>query len=774
MEKNKIAQLPHKFKITPHIILLFTLWTVVILVLVSINIFHLQQTTREIAIREARSNFNKDQAIRSWSTTHGGVYVPIAASTPPNPYLSHVQERDLTSPVGKKLTLMNPAYMIRQMNENFAEEYGVQGHITSLKPLRPENKADAWEKMALESFELGIKEVVEFTEVNGRPFVRLMQPMKTKQGCLKCHAHQGYKAGDIRGGVAIALPLDSLIESQNNNIVTQSVSLFILWLFGSCFVFFEGNRLKKLAEVHNNTLENVQEMKERLEFVVKGARVGTWDLNVQTGELLLNKRWADMLGYTLDEIKPHTSSWEKLLHPDDLKKTTHAVTELIEGHTPSYMTEHRLRHKSGQWIWILSVGKVLKWGHDGKALRAVGIHIDITNQKEQEIQRFEVSLQKEQLEKLESLKTMAGAIAHRFNNAMMAVQGNLELMKLTLPDGSEEYKMASNAAKAASGASQVGSMMLSYVGQQPLQLQTISISNLVGESVTALKDLFHPLISLKFYPPDQDLYCSIDQAQIKEVLASLLTNAIESLGNNKGTIEITFGTEYYVTSSFPLSFHGENIKDGIYSFCQIKDTGHGIDPENMLRIFEPFYTTRFVGRGLGLALTVGVMQSHNGAITVESSSNKGTIVRVLLPSIDPLSQRKIHSSREEGDAVQLSGNILLADDEKMVLEVAGKMLIALGYIVHTAMDGQEAVDKVLKKDTDYCAVILDISMPKLDGIDAMQTIRKINPALPIILSSGYSEDEFSFEEEQGGKPDAFLSKPFHLSDMRNSLEKLLS
>jgi hypothetical protein len=132
-----MTQLPHRFKITQHIILLFTLWSVVILALVSFNIYRLQQVTRDIAIREARSNFNKDQAIRSWSTTHGGVYVPIDASTPPNPHLSHIPERDLTSLAGKKLTLMNPAYMIRQMNEKFAEEYGVKGHITSLKPLRP-------------------------------------------------------------------------------------------------------------------------------------------------------------------------------------------------------------------------------------------------------------------------------------------------------------------------------------------------------------------------------------------------------------------------------------------------------------------------------------------------------------------------------------------------------------------------------------------------------------------------------------------------------------
>ncbi len=269
------------------------------------------------------------------------------------------------------------------------------------------------------------------------------------------------------------------------------------------------------------------------------------------------------------------------------------------------------------------------------------------------------------------------------------------------------------------------------------------------------------------------MYCSVDQLQIKEVLESILTNAAESLEKSEGSIEITFGSEYYATSSFPLPFQGRNAKDGIYLFCQIKDSGHGIDPKNLLRIFEPFYTTRFVGRGLGLAMTVGVMQSHHGAVTVESSSGEGTTFRVLLPAIGSSSQKtKYPSTDKEVETVQFSGNILFADDEEMVLEVGQKLLEALGYIVHTAMDGQEAVNKILKKDTDFCAVILDVSMPKMSGIEAMHAIRKMNPALPIVLSSGFAEDEFSFNKEQDGKPDAFLSKPFKLSDLRSNLEKI--
>jgi signal transduction histidine kinase len=246
---------------------------------------------------------------------------------------------------------------------------------------------------------------------------------------------------------------------------------------------------------------------------------------------------------------------------------------------------------------------------------------------------LESSKQQEELKRLKSLKTMAGAIAHRFNNAMMAVQGNLELMTETLPADSDELKMASRAAQAARGVSQIGSMMLSYVGQKNLHLQELSIVDLVKESISAFKSALPPTVTLNFTPPSQPLYCSIEQQQIKEVVGNILTNALESLTDNTGTIDITFGNEYFTTDSFPIPFQNDKIQDGIYTFCQIKDSGHGINSKALSQIFDPFYATKFVGRGLGLALTVGIMQTHHGAIAIKSSLYMGTTVKILLPSI---------------------------------------------------------------------------------------------------------------------------------------------
>ena len=238
----------------------------------------------------------------------------------------------------------------------------------------------------------------------------------------------------------------------------------------------------------------------------------------------------------------------------------------------------------------------------------------------------------EELRRLESLKTMAGAIAHRFNNSMMTVRGNLDMLARILPRDSEGQEMVHSAVQSAKGASQIGSVMLSYVGQRQANLQEHSLEKLFKDSVASLKDFFQAPIPMEVTSPEQSLYCLADQEQIKEVIEIILINSVESLGRDSGTIEVSFGVDFFQKNSFPVAFQGAELRDGEYVYCQVADSGHGISQKNLSRIFEPFYSTRFVGRGLGLALTVGIMQSHHGALTVESQTGQGTTVRLLLPA----------------------------------------------------------------------------------------------------------------------------------------------
>jgi signal transduction histidine kinase len=230
--KGQIISDRNQSWLATYVWLLAVSWTGVICASVAWNLLKQNQSVQEIALSEARAYFNKDQAFRLWAASHGGVYVASDERTPPNPYLAHVLDRDIETASGNQLTLMNPAYVVRQMNEEFADLYGVAGHLTSLKPLRPKNAPDDWERKALTAFSHGGKEVTEFTEVNGEPHLRLMRPMLITEKCLKCHAHQGYQVGDVRGGVGVAVPMTRLLAVERQQAAVIVLGHGGLWLIG--------------------------------------------------------------------------------------------------------------------------------------------------------------------------------------------------------------------------------------------------------------------------------------------------------------------------------------------------------------------------------------------------------------------------------------------------------------------------------------------------------------------------------------------------------------
>jgi PAS domain S-box-containing protein len=425
---------------------------------------------------------------------------------------------------------------------------------------------------------------------------------------------------------------------------------------------------------------------------------------------------------------------------------------------------------------VLQINSSLIFDEKGEIRYLIHVARDITEKTKQDLLLLQLRIQQEQAKRLESLKTMAGAIAHRFNNAMTAVLGNLEIMSESLPDNIPEKKMAAQAYQAAHGASGIGTMMLSYVGQRPLQLQTTDLAELTQECATEVRRQFKNSYALKFIPPPEPLYCSLDQQQMKEVISNILANAIEALPAQNGEIEISFGTAHFDRASFPIAFQGDAKKKGRYTFCQVRDTGQGIVPENIPYIFEPFYTTKFVGRGLGLALSLGLIQTHHGAILVKSSPGAGTTVKILLPAMEPAPEMSAAPASPPQKSIggKLSGAILVVDDDDLVLNVTQKMLEILGFTVYTAVNGLEALEMVQQQTIDFRAVVMDVSMPIMNGIEAMKEMRKCNANLPILLNSGYAEEDFPFAVEGAGKPDVFLKKPFQFAELQMNLEKLLS
>jgi diguanylate cyclase (GGDEF)-like protein len=229
-------------------------WTVVVAASGIWNVLEKRQETLALARIQASIGFDKDVLYRLWGSLHGGVYAPVTGQTQPNPYLQDVPERDITTPSGRQLTLLNPAYMTRQVHELEETVSSVRGHITSLKPIRPENAPDPWEAEALEAFQAGASEATTRTYVRGREYFRLMRPLATEAACLACHAEQGYQQGDIRGGISVSVPMMPLRALERKHIMEIGAAHAALWILGLAGVGFGARRLGR-SELERRRLE---------------------------------------------------------------------------------------------------------------------------------------------------------------------------------------------------------------------------------------------------------------------------------------------------------------------------------------------------------------------------------------------------------------------------------------------------------------------------------------------------------------------------------------
>ncbi|MHC4855649.1 MAG: Tll0287-like domain-containing protein, partial [Planctomycetota bacterium] len=266
--------------------MLLILWTVLVGSILLWSLLRQKHDTEQVARIQARDSFEKDITYRRWAAEHGGVYVPITDKTPPNSYLSHIEERDVTTRSGQSLTLVNPAYMTRQVYELELEHYGSRGHITSLNPIRPENAADDWEAEALRALKQGVKEVSSVEMIDNQQYMRLMRPMMTEQSCLKCHAEQGYKAGDLRGGISVSIPMAPIQAIARGQILTLAVGHFVLWLLGVSGVSFGGRRLKQHAQERKQTYELLRISEASYHAIFESANDAIFIHDVETGKIL--------------------------------------------------------------------------------------------------------------------------------------------------------------------------------------------------------------------------------------------------------------------------------------------------------------------------------------------------------------------------------------------------------------------------------------------------------------------------------------------------------
>lgn len=401
---------------------------------------------------------------------------------------------------------------------------------------------------------------------------------------------------------------------------------------------------------------------------------------------------------------------------------------------------------------------------------------DISDRKESEKERLELERRFLQSQKLESLGLMAGGIAHDFNNLLTTILGNLDMALSHLSPDSPAQDNLEDALQASKLAADLTRQMLAYSGKGIFKEEPIDLNDLVRENVNILRSSIPKNVDFQLCLGPDIPPISADPGRIQQVVMNLVTNAAESIDDKPGEVVLATRMEDCTRKILEKSWLENKPPPGRFVVLEVSDNGLGMDSNTVLKIFDPFFSTKFPGRGLGLAAVLGIIKACHGAIMVDTKPGEGTSIRIFFPSMIPETDfgKKVMFPRESlEDKLPPGTKILLVDDEVLVLRIGIRMLEKLGAEVLTAENGEEAIRIFQENHKAFTAVILDLSMPRMDGMTAMTELKKIDSGVPVILSSGYSRETVT-EQFHDSEPTGFLEKPYRFEQLRAELLRILS
>ncbi|MFZ2956783.1 MAG: response regulator [Candidatus Ozemobacteraceae bacterium] len=404
-------------------------------------------------------------------------------------------------------------------------------------------------------------------------------------------------------------------------------------------------------------------------------------------------------------------------------------------------------------------------------VRAVRYAIE---RKRTEAEKTELESQNRQLQKTESLGRMASAIAHHFNNQLQAVSGNLEIAMDDLSRGTgHPIEFLTAAMQATHRASEVSSLMLTYLGKTHGEQLPLDLSEICRRNMPILRAAMPKNVVMEFAMPSPGPVIGADANQIQQVLTNLVTNAWEAANSGQCVIHVSIKTaspaEISKVHRFPIDSTPPSIS---YACLEVTDTGCGIADEDIEKLFDPFFSTKSTGRGLGLAAVLGIVRAHEGIITVVSGPDSGSTFRAYFP----LTAEKLQKPSAQEDKVPKIpgfGTVLVVDDEEMIRTMASILLTRMGYSVLVAKDGVEAMWVLKQHKAGIRCVLCDLTMPRMNGWETLTALRQLAPGIPVILTSGYSEAQV-MEGDHPELPQAFLGKPFRYEQLCEAFRQALA
>jgi PAS domain S-box-containing protein len=755
--------------------LVVAVWTLVLGALLGWSLHRDEQETMATAYAEARANLNKDITLRRWVTDHGGVYVPITEKQQSVPWLSHVPGRDVTTTDGRQLTLLNPASVVRQMMDRYAQDYGVRGRITGLKYLNPGNAPDSWEKLQLEAFVRGQqKEVWEVADLDGQPHLRYLREMMMEPGCEKCHAVLGYKLGDMRGATGLNLPLAGYYEQIRLHRRDIWIAYGSIWVFGLAGIRFSSGMARRRARELSQSKAIVDSTDDAIVSETLDGTIKTW-----------NPAAERMFGYTAEEIIG--GSMQILIPPDRTHEESEIRARISRGERIDRFETVR-RRKDGRLMDVsATISPMLD--EKGKIVGASKIVHDITERKqaELEIRNLNATLEERVRQRTAELSQARDAaetaniaksaflanMSHEIRTPMNGIIGMANILRregITPQQAKRLDTIDASAQHLLSVINDVLDVSKIEAGKFTLEEATVVVSSLMSNVSSILSERvkdkgLHLLIETEHLPHN----LVGDPTRLQQALLNYATNAVKF--TEKGTVTLR-------------ALKQEETAEDIVVRFEVTDTGIGIAPEAMSRLFATFeqadnsMTRKYGGTGLGLAITKRLAELMGGKVGADSTPGVGSrfwfTVRlkkgaalVATPATTEADAETILRQRYCGRRV------LVVDDEPINREVALMQLEAVDLVVDSAEDGAEAV--TLAQETAYVAIFMDMQMPKVNGVEATQQIRRLpgHRDTPIIAMTANAFAEDKAECLAAGMND-FLIKPFNPDQLFAILLRALS
>lgn len=515
----------------------------------------------------------------------------------------------------------------------------------------------------------------------------------------------------------------------------------------------------------------LKQSEERLKLTVEASRDAVWDVDLHTERVWCNDTHQRMFGSGNRGDSWSWDWWKERIHPDDVDETWASFdASLQDPKATLWKADYRFRSADGRYLYVQDHAYISR-NPEGEAQRVVGSMRDLTELNEAQAEKMRMDQKMQEAQKLESLGVLAGGIAHDFNNLLTSILGNVNLAQMELPSMSSLHAYLEDVEKASIRAADLCKQMLAYSGRGRFVIKRIDLSSLVEEMVQLLQVSISKTAVLKFNVSKGLPAIAADPTQIRQIVMNLVINASEAIGEKSGIISISTGLMRVDRDYLKETFLAPDIPEGDYVYIEVSDSGCGMDRATRDRIFDPFYTTKFTGRGLGLAAVLGIVRGHKGTLKVYSEPERGSTFKLLLPcdegSAEDTSQGLPSLAKTRGE-----GLILVCDDEETVRATSARMLESAGYSTQIAADGKEGLDLFNKEPDKFRLVLLDLTMPHMDGVETFCELRRVRPDIRVVLMSGYNEQE-AVERFTGKGLAGFVQKPFQIQTLLGKVKEAL-